>query len=391
VAALAVGLIDAISKAYWPQASYFVLFAPLAAFLVFRPQGLFGRAAPVLAPAAPVRGGRATTALHHLPSLARRRGQFGLFGVLAVVLLALFFWPWIGSDYALGITTLALIWAIFAVGLNLALGYAGTPSLGHAAFFGIGAYAVAFSGKMLDINGWVALAVAIIAAAFISALIGVVVLRTKHIQFLLATVAASQLVWGVAFKWRALTGGDDGMSNGQMIAFPGSEALSPAAAMYWIVLALFIITGLLAVCLHRSRFRLVLNGIKENERRLSALGYHTWVYRFGVFVISGTLSGIAGALFAFYAGFVSPDLLSIAVSGQVLLIVIMGGAGTLYGPIIGACLLILFKEYASAWTGQWQAAEGVLFIVIALLRQRPLLARLPRLWSVSQQPQELRS
>jgi branched-chain amino acid transport system permease protein len=122
-----------------------------------------------------------------------------------------------------------------------------------------------------------------------------------------------------------------------------------------------------------------LNGIRDNEERMSTLGYETWLYRFGAFLISGTISGIGGALFAYYASFVSPDLLSIAVSGQVLLMVIVGGAGTLSGPIIGAFAIILLKEFLSAWTDRWQAVEGLLFIVVALLSRQGLMGAI-RSW-----------
>ena len=247
------------------------------------------------------------------------------------------------------------------------------PSLGHAAFFGTGAYAVALTSRHLQVDGWVMLVLAVVVSAAMAMLIGLMVLRTKQVQLLLATVAAGQVLWGIAIKWRSLTGGDDGMANRQKIFVPGFDGLSATNRVYVVVATVFVIVCIIAVLLDRSRFHRLLNGIRDNEERMSTLGYETWLYRFGAFVISGTISGTGGALFAYYASFVSPDLLSITTSGQVLLMVIVGGAGTLSGPIIGAFAIILLKEFLSAWTDRWQAVEGLLFILVALLSRQGLM------------------
>lgn len=375
LAAIIVGVIDSLSKMLWPEASYFVLFAPMAAFLILRPTGLFGRPITVRPPS---RGDRGK--LLRSPAIARvGRGLVEFCRLLpppawvAVGLAAMAVLPFVAAPYELGIATLCLIWAIFAVGLNVVLGYAGMPSLGHAAFFGTGAYAVAMIGRHVELDGWVTLLLALGVSAAVSAIIGLIVLRTKEVQLLLATVAASQVIWGAAVKWRSLTGGDDGMSNPQKIFVPGVENLSPTDRLYIVSAAVFVAICILAVLLDRSRFRRLLNGIRDNEGRLATFGYETWIYRFGAFVISGTISGAGGALFAFSASFVSPDLLSIAVSGQVLLMVIVGGAGTLVGPIVGAFAIILLKEVLSAWTDRWQAVEGLLFILVALLSRQGIV------------------
>jgi branched-chain amino acid transport system permease protein len=303
---------------------------------------------------------------------------------IALGLAAIVVWPSIGSQYATTVALLAFIWAIFAIGLNIALGYAGMPSLGHAAFFGTGAYAVALSGKLLHLDGWPALAVAIAASAAMAAIVGLMVLRTKEVQLLLATVASSQVLWGVAFKWRSLTGGDDGMRSAAAISLPGLDVHDPAVRIYAVVAAVFVAVCAGVSTLHRSRFRLILNGIRDNEGRLAALGYNTWLYQFGAFVLSGTVSGLGGALFAFYAGFVSPDLMSIATSGQVLLMVIIGGAGTLAGPIFGAFTVIALKELLSAQTHLWQSLEGLLFIAVALVSRQGVIGAL-RAWRTEPQ------
>jgi branched-chain amino acid transport system permease protein len=369
LAAILVGVLDSVSKLLWPEASYFVLFAPMAAFLIFRPTGLFGRPMVVVAPTRGERGrmlrvpviadlGRA------LMTLAGRIPTPGwiVLGIAVLVLL-----PWLSSHYILGVVALALIWAIFSLGLNAILGYVGMPSLGHAAFFGTGAYAVAVCGRYLQLGGWTALALAAVASAVMAMVVAVMVLRTKEVHLLLATVAASQIAWGIAFKWRSVTGGDDGMRNAQPIFVPGAEGFDAPTQIYWLTAIVFVAVCAFATLLDRSRFRRVLNGIRENEPRMAALGYNTWLYRFGAFVVSGTVSGIGGALFAYYAVFVSPDLVSIATSGQVLLMVIIGGAGTLSGPVVGAFAVTALEEILSAWTERWLFFEGVLFIIVALL------------------------
>jgi branched-chain amino acid transport system permease protein len=375
LAAILVGITDSVSKMLWPEASYFVLFAPMAAFLILRPTGLFGRPITVRPPGRSDRGN-----LLRAPAVAEiGKGIVGLCrslpnpGWVALGLAAIVALPLVVTPYEVGIATLCFIWAIFAVGLNAVLGYVGMPSLGHAAFFGTGAYAVALLSRHLQVNGWAMLVLAIAVSAAMAMIIGLMVLRTRQVQLLLATVATSQLVWGMAIKWRSLTGGDDGMANRQKIFVPGIDSLSATDRLYVVVATVFVIVCIIAVLLDRSRFRRLLNGIRDNEERMSTLGYETWLYRFGAFLISGTISGTGGALFAYYASFVSPDLLSIAMSGQVLLMVIVGGAGTLSGPIIGAFAIILLKEFLSAWTDRWQAVEGLLFIVVALLSRQGLM------------------
>jgi branched-chain amino acid transport system permease protein len=381
LAAILVGITDSVSKMLWPEASYFVLFAPMAAFLILRPTGLFGRPITVRPPARSHRG-----KLLRMPAVAQiGKGAVRLCrslpqpGWVALGLAAIVALPLVAAPYDVSIATLCFIWAIFAVGLNAVLGYAGMPSLGHAAFFGTGAYAVALISRHLQVDGWVMLVLAVVASAAMAMLIGLMVLRTKQVQLLLATVAAGQVLWGMAIKWRSLTGGDDGMANRQKIFVPGFDSLSATNRVYVVVATVFVIVCIIAVLLDRSRFRRLLNGIRDNEERMSTLGYETWLYRFGAFVISGTISGTGGALFAYYASFVSPDLLSITASGQVLLMVIFGGAGTLSGPITGAFAIILLKEFLSAWTDRWQAVEGVLFILVALLSRQGLMGAI-RSW-----------
>lgn len=381
LAALLVGIIDSVGKAFWPEASMFMLFVPMAAFLTFRPQGLFGRAVASAAP--PRRSGgapRAPAAARHLRSLLARVPFPARVGCgVAVILL----WPFFASSYATSVAVLGLVWAIFAMGLNVLLGYGGMPSLGNAAFFGTGAYAIALASRYLGIGGWGALAIAALAATVMAAILGVMALRTRHVQFLLSTVALSQVVWGIAFKWRSITHGDDGMSAPQAITLPGLQGFSATTRLYLVTAFVFFIVVAALRLVDRSRFSLVLNGVRDNEARLAALGYNTWLYRFGAFVLSGTVSGIGGGLFAFYSGFVSPELLSIVTSAKVLLMVIVGGAGWFLGPVVGAFALVALEELLSGWTERWYSLEGLIYILVALFLRRGIVTALASVPSVT--------
>jgi branched-chain amino acid transport system permease protein len=369
IAALFVGIIDSVGKTFWPEASLFMLFVPMAAILAFRPTGLFGK--PIAVTVAPRRArGRGGLAQAATPLIRRGldlHARLPRAAWPAVWLALAVLWPFLASQYATSVVALALIWAIVAMGLNILLGYAGMPSLGHAVFFGTGAYTVALAGRHLGVDGWTALGLAACAALVMACIIGLVALRTRQVQLLLATIALSQIVWGIAFKWRALTGGDDGMRNAQKIAVPGAGELGRTTTIYIVAALVFLVVHVVLRVFDRSRFRRVLNGVRENEARLAALGYNVWLYRFGAFVLSGTISGIGGGLYAFYAGFVSPELLGVVTSAKMLLMVIIGGAGTFAGPIVGAFGLVFLEEGLSAWTERWFMLEGVLYIVVALL------------------------
>jgi branched-chain amino acid transport system permease protein len=377
-AALLVGLIDSVGKLVIPEASLFLLFVPMAVFLVFRPTGISGRPLNVAAAAEIRRTSR--------QSFARAAAWIGQ-GVLCVgrvpnwawaaaAVAALVILPWLVPGYYVKLVALALIWSIFAMGFNVVLGYAGMPSLGHAAFFGAGAYAVALLSRHTGWDGWVLLIMAVACAATLAAILGTIALRTRLVYFLLATVALAQVLWGIVFKWRAVTGGDDGLQNSQMIGWIPGLAPNMASQLYYVVLSVFAAAFAVMLLVHRSHFRLVLNGLRDNEARLQALGYGTWLYQFGAFVLSGAYGGLAGGLFAFYAGFVSPELLGVVTSAEVLLMVILGGAGTILGPVVGAFGLVFLEEILSAWTDRWQIVEGFVFAAVVLAARRGIVGLL---------------
>jgi branched-chain amino acid transport system permease protein len=291
-------------------------------------------------------------------ALAVPRPVYGV-AALAIALCL----PWVTSNYVLSVLSIALIWAIAAIGLNIVLGYGGMPSLGHAVLFGAGAYMVALCASN-NISAYVSLVAACAAGAVVATALSAVSLQARQAQLLLVTLAFSQVVWGVIFKWRSLTGGDDGLILA--LQFSAPEALTPAAGVYLNTAAIFVAAILIYWLFARSRFRLSLTGLRSNELRLSAFGYDVRFYRFWAFVLSGAVSGLAGGTFAIYAGFVSPDLFGVNTSAKMLLMVIIGGAGTFIGPVVGAFTLVGLEEFLSGLTARWYSILGLIYIIVAL-------------------------
>jgi branched-chain amino acid transport system permease protein len=250
-----------------------------------------------------------------------------------------------------------------AISLNIVMGYGGMPSLGHAAFFGLGAYIVA-AGASFGLDGYLSIALGSIIGALAGAAMAATSLRARHAQLLLVTLAFGQVLWGIVFKWRSMTGGDDGLIHAQQFGFP--TAFGHPADLYFGILVVFLVVMAVYFVFARSRFRLVLEGLRDNENRLLAFGYDVKKYRWGAFVVSGALGATAGGAYAIYAGFVSPDLFGISTSAKILLMTIIGGAGTFIGPILGAFALVGLEEILSTWTARWISALGVIYILVAM-------------------------
>ena len=285
---------------------------------------------------------------------------------VAMAAAALLLLPLALTSYRLGLLTKMLIFAIFAMSLNLKLGYAGLPSLGHAAYFGMGAYTVALLALRVVDNFWVDFGLALLAAAGTAALFGLLALRARGAYFLMITLALAQVLWGLAFGWRGLTGGDDGLPG---VPRPGAGlawSLADGLRFYYFVLLVFAATTSALSVILRSPFGHALVGIRESERRMEVLGYDTWLYKYVAFVLAGLLAGLAGALFAYYNGFVSPAYLSIVFSAMALIMVILGGAGTLLGPALGSAVIVLLENVVSAYTQRWVIVLGLIYVAVTL-------------------------
>lgn len=297
--------------------------------------------------------------------------------LLAVFLLAL---PYI-AEYAGGraftsLATRALIYGIAAASLNLALGYGGMISFGHAAFFGIGGYVVgilayhhgtgeAFLGFIPGSNQLlVTIPAAILVSGLFAGLIGALSLRTSGVQFIMITLAFAQMVFFL-FVSLETYGGDDGLIIRRTNEFFGLN-LRDRTTMYYLCLGVAAVVLVAIWRIVRSRFGVALVGIRQSERRMAAIGLDTYRYKLVGFIISGIGAGIAGALMANFLRFASPDMLAWTKSGELMIMVILGGVGTLFGPFIGAAVFIFLESVLASWTANWQFPLGIILLFVVL-------------------------
>jgi len=275
-----------------------------------------------------------------------------------------------------------LIFSIFAMSLDILIGYAGLFPLGHAAFFGVAGYVAGILMVRYDIDSfWVAAPLAILSAALVAALFGVIALRVADAYFLLITFALGQLLYSVAWKWVSVTGGSDGVPGiGRPdLGLPGFT-WSPAT-FYYFVLAVFAVSYVLMRQLVRSPFGHTLVGIRESELRMQCLGYDTWRHKYVAFVVAGAFAGVAGVLAAYHGGIMVPSHLGVLTSALVSLIVIIGGAGTLFGSVIGAAVIFGVEYYANILTPErWPLILGACFVVSVLYARGGIGVHLARLW-----------
>ena len=295
---------------------------------------------------------------------------------LVLLLLGL---PFLTSGiYYTNLASQILIAALFALSLNLLVGYAGLTSLGHAGYLGLSAYT---SGWLMTHLGWGHLPAAAAALAFatmMAALFGLIALRATGISFLMITLALGQILWGLAYRWTSVTGGDNGIS-GLTRPAPFGVNLGDANNFYYFTLLVFLVVwGAIAVWV-RSPFGASIRGSKDQPRRMSALGFNVWLIRWTTFIASGFLGAVAGLMYVYYHQFISPHSLSLANSAEMLLMVIAGGPATLSGPVVGAALVVLLKNVASAYVDRWIMLLGFVFIFIVMFVPGGIVAGLARL------------
>jgi branched-chain amino acid transport system permease protein len=291
-------------------------------------------------------------------------------GALALLLALL---PLVLSSYHLGLATKMLIFALFAMSLDLLLGYAGLASLGHAAFFGIAAYTVGLLSLRLGTSWWLAFPAGLIAGAGVGALFGLLALRARGSYFLMITLALAQVLWGIAFGWRTLTGGDDGLPNIPRPDLGLPWPLTDNTPFYYFVLLIAGTAAVLLTAIVQSPFGYALRGIRESESRMLALGYNVWRYKYLAFVLAALFSGLAGCLYVYFNRFVSPEYLHVIRSAEVLIMVILGGAGTLIGPAIGAGVIVFLEDMMSSYTQRWLLVLGLVYVVVTLFAPRGLI------------------
>jgi branched-chain amino acid transport system permease protein len=293
----------------------------------------------------------------------------------AVTLVALAVVPWVAARHQLSLLTDLLIYGLFALSLDLIMGYTGMVSFGHAAYFGLGAYASA----LVLIHFAQPMPVALLAGV-VALPVGWFSTRATGIYFAMLTLAFAQLLYTVAYKWRDLTGGSDGIAGVPKTAlFWGGPSLASPQAFYVLVAACVVLSLLLCRSLVRSPFGHALEAIRENERRFTSLGRDPRPFKLVVFVIAAAFAGLAGALFAPFRGFASPEVMFWVFSGQGLMMVIMGGMGTLVGPILGAMVFILIQEVLSSYTEHWMIFTGAVFVLIVIFLPDGLVGTARRL------------
>jgi branched-chain amino acid transport system permease protein len=268
-----------------------------------------------------------------------------------------------------------MIFAIAAVSLDLILGFGGMVSFGHAAYLGIGAYAVAIPSFYGIDNGIVQWTLALVLSGLIALAIGAVSLRTSGVSFIMITLAFAQMLYFLGISINAW-GADDGMRLARRSQF-GVVNLANGYVFYYVVLALLVAVLGLGHRLVHARFGVVIRAAKSNERRMRAIGFSTFRYRLAAFAIAGAVGGLAGALLTNQTEYLTPSYMHWTRSGEIMVMVILGGMGTLYGPVLGAFAFLLLEDVLSAWTVHWQIVLGPLLVLVVLYARRGLYGLLP--------------
>ncbi|HEY1472817.1 MAG TPA: branched-chain amino acid ABC transporter permease [Pseudolabrys sp.] len=301
---------------------------------------------------------------------------------LAVAFVVLVTVPyWMPGVYYVNVASQILFYAIFALGLNVLAGYGGLVSLGHAGLFGVSAYAAGYI-LQLGYGHPVAILAALVIGLLSMAIFAMLSLRSTGIGFIMITLALGQILWGLAYRWISVTGGDNGISlHGRPAPFGFS--LSEPNTFYYSTLVIFLLSTASIAVFVRSPLGAALMGTRDQPRRMNALGYHVWAIRFWACLVSGLLTSVSGILFVYYTQFISPQTLALTSSAEVLLMVISGGAGTLLGPIVGAVLVVVVKNVVSGYIERWNFLLGAIFVAIVILMPEGLVPGSARLWRLA--------
>jgi branched-chain amino acid transport system permease protein len=276
--------------------------------------------------------------------------------------------PFAVPGYKTSLVIETLIFATLAMSIDLLAGYAGRVSLGHGAIFGIATYVVLYHVTTGAGSPWVAMLLSVAAATVAAVVFALLAIRTSGVYFLLLTLALGMIVWGICLRWTSVTGGENGLRGVVAPAW-----LAPQPVFYFFIL---VVTSLMTWLMWRfahSPFGLTLQGIRESESRMRALGYNVPLHLFIAFTVSGFFAGLAGTLYAFFNSFVSPSTVALAQSVEGLLMVIVGGVGTLFGGLVGAAVIIALENLVSFYTERWPMALGGMFIVTMIFAPEGLL------------------
>ena len=298
----------------------------------------------------------------------RHWGWIALFVACAV-------FPLFGGEYYINLASQIFIFAVFAASINLLLGYGGLPTLGHAAYLGVAAYLSALCALKLGWGHAAGAPAALVGTTLMAAAFGLIALRATGLGFLMLTLALSQVLWGTALRWVSMTDGDNGLRG---LARP--FGLDDAKSFYYFS---FVITAIAMAFMARfvaSPFGAALKGTRDQARRMSALGHNVWMVRWLTFIYAGFWGAVSGLLFVYYHKYIHPVSLSLANSAEGLLAVIAGGSGTLAGPLVGAAIVMLLKNYVSAYVERWNMLLGFVFVLIVVFMPDGVVPGVKRLW-----------
>jgi branched-chain amino acid transport system permease protein len=273
--------------------------------------------------------------------------------------------PFYSGEYYINLGSQMLIAAIFASSLNLLVGYGGLTSLGHAVYLGLSAYIAALLVTKLGMNQAETAVIALTATTVMGMIFGWIALRATGLGFLMLTLALSQIFWGLAYRWVSMTNGDNGIS-GITRPTPLGINLDESHYFYWFVLSIFLASIFIISRIVQSPFGVSICGTRDQAKRMTALGFNVWLIRWITFVLASFFGAVAGLLYVYFHKYIHPTVMSITSSAEALLCVIAGGAGTLTGPIVGAFLVMILKNYVSGYVERWNMLLGAVFVFIVL-------------------------
>lgn len=298
---------------------------------------------------------------------------------LAALLVLLVAFPLAAGEFYVNLASQIFIFGIFAGSINLLLGYGGLPTLGHATYLGVAAYLSALLALKLGYEHWLSAPIALLGTTLVACGFGLIALRAIGLGFLMLTLALSQVLWGTAYRWVSLTEGDNGL-RGLTRPAPFGIDLDGAGAFYYFTLAITVLAVWLMARFVSSPFGAALRGTRDQPRRMSALGFDVWLIRWITFVYAGFWGAVSGLLFVYYHKYIHPISLSLTNSAEGLLAVIAGGSGTLAGPLVGATIVMLLKNYVSAYIERWNMLLGFVFIFIVVFMPEGVVPGVKRLW-----------
>lgn len=364
ISGLVIGVVQTFGNTYLPELTGFFIYIVMIAVLLVRPEGLLGKYN--------VRAEDTKISLEGIiePVRLSDRRVWPVLGLLALVPLG----QGVGySSYYVGLIALMFVWAILVLSLDLLTGYLGLISFGHAAFYGIGAYVTALTVMHLYNSLALALVASVLATAVVAYVIGYLSIRLSGVYFAIITLAFAEVFYQLSLSLDSITGGSDGLTGVPDVRLLGVD-LAETATFYYVAFASMLVLYWLAVRILDSPFGRAITAIRESERRMSFLGYDTNKFKRRTFVLSGAIAGIAGTLFTTYQSFVSPSTLSWVVSGDMIVAMVLGGLGTLYGAMIGAAVFIGLSEVLSSYFQNWRLLFGLLLIVVVILQPRGLVS-----------------